>query len=172
MYLKFRIRGCALAYVTFHTVRSATAHHRLYHQKITYRCPECDKTIPTPNSLWLHLYCHKRKQFKCTTCDETFVYKSKLKQHRRRHRSQKLYECFHGSCNKKYKHPQDLTRHIAKHLNKQYECDFCNKTFLEKRLLKWHTAVHLKTAAYTCSKCGMGFKHNNQYYRHRKYCNV
>ena len=100
MYLKCRVQGCALAYVTFHSVRSATAHHHLYHCKITYKCPECDKTVLTPNSLQLHLYCYKHKQFKCITCRERFVYESKMKQHRTRHQSQKLYECFHRSCKK------------------------------------------------------------------------
>ena len=76
----------------------------------------------------------------------------------------KLFECFHGSCGHKYKHPQDLTRHVRSHLDKNFECDFCHKRFSERRLLKRHIAVHQKTYAYSCERCGAKFKHNNQLY--------
>ena len=84
------------------------------------------------------------------------------------HTTMKKYECFHGGCNKKYRHPQDLIRHIQIHQDKSYECDFCDKKFAEKRLLKRHAVIHLKITPYKCEKCNKGFKHNNQLYRHKK----
>ena len=50
-YLKCRVPGCCMAYVTFNTVRNTTAHHRLHHSAITYKCSRCAKIAPTPNSL-------------------------------------------------------------------------------------------------------------------------
>ena len=64
-----------------HTVRDIMAHHRLYHSHITYNCPECHKTLPTPILLCFHSYYHRQKRFKCTDCNQNFVYQSKLKQH-------------------------------------------------------------------------------------------
>ena len=167
-YLKCRVPGCCMAYVTFNSVRSISAHHLLHHPSVTYRCPKCTKVALTPNSLRLHMYCHEDKQFQCEVCRKRFVYQSKLKQHKHMHTTMKKYECFHGGCNKKYRHPQDLIRHIQIHQDKTYECDFCDKKFVEKRLLKRHAVIHLKITPYKCKKCNKGFKHNNQLYRHKK----
>ena len=82
-YLKCRVPGCSTAYVTFNTMRNVTAHHRLHHPTITYKCSRCAKIAPTPNSLRLHMYYHRNKQYKCNVCDQSFVYQSKLKQHKR-----------------------------------------------------------------------------------------
>ena len=169
-YLKCQVPGCCMAYVTFNSVRRITAHHLLHHPSVTYKCPKCTKVALTPNSLRLHMYCHEDKQFQCEVCRQKFVYQSKLKQHKRMHTTMKKYECFHGGCNKKYRHPQDLIRHIQIHQDKSYECDFCDKKFVEKRLLKRHAVIHLKITPYKCEKCNKGFKHNNQLYRHKKKC--
>ena len=169
-YLKCRVQGCCMAYITFHSVRNATAHHLLHHPSVTYKCSMCTKIAPMPNSLRLHMYYHKDKQYKCNVCDQKFVYRSKLKQHKCMHTKLRMYECFHEGCNKKYRHPQDLIRHIQIHQEKIFECDFCGKKFAEKRLLKRHTVVHQNINPYTCEKCSKGFKHNNQLYRHRKKC--
>ena len=50
-YLKCRVPGCSMAYVTFNTMRNATAYHRLHHPALTYKCSRCAKIAPTPNSL-------------------------------------------------------------------------------------------------------------------------
>ena len=78
------------------------------------------------------MYYHKDKQYKCNVCDQRFVYQSKLKQHKHRHTKLRMYECFHGGCNKKYRHPQDLIRHIQSRQEKIFECDFCEKKFAGK----------------------------------------
>ena len=46
-YLKCRVPGCSMAYVTFNTVRNATAHHRLHHPALTCKCSRCAKIAPT-----------------------------------------------------------------------------------------------------------------------------
>ena len=161
-----------MAYVTFNTVRSLTAHHRLHHHQVTYQCSTCNKTLPTTNSLCLHQYCHQSKEYKCAKCDKKFVHESRLKQHEPKHKMHKIFKCFHGACLKKYKHPQDLARHVESHLNVRHECDFCDKSFKEKRLLKCHLAVHLKTTSYKCANCEKSFRHSNQLYRHKKTCQM
>ena len=50
-YMKCRVPGCSMAYVTFNTMRNMTAHHRLHHPAITYKCSRCAKIAPTPTSL-------------------------------------------------------------------------------------------------------------------------
>ena len=102
------------------------------------------------------MYYHRNKQYQCNVCDQSFVYQSKLKQHKRRHTKLKMYQCFHGGCNRKYRHPQDLTRHIKSHQEKSFECDFCDKKFAEKRLLKRHLIVYQNIKVYKCEKCVKG----------------
>ena len=60
-YLKCRISGCSMAYVTFNTVRAINTHHRIYHRFVTFNCETCNKTLPTPNALQLHKYSHSMK---------------------------------------------------------------------------------------------------------------
>ena len=146
-----------MAYVTFNSVHSLTAHHRLHHHQLTYKCLKCNKTLSTPNSFHLHQYSHKARVHKCSKCDEKFVHESKLKQHERKHKMHKVFECFHDGCTKKYKHPQDLARHIDSHLDVCFECDFCEKVFKEKRLLKRHLVIHQKTTPYKCTDCKKEF---------------
>ena len=83
---------------------------------------------------------------------------------------QKLFKCFHGKCQSRYKHPQDLERHVATHNADRFECEMCDKFFSQKRLLKRHLVVHSNVCAYKCSNCKESFKHYNQLYRHRKRC--
>ena len=60
-YLKCRIPGCSMAYITFSTVRAINTHHQIYHRFITFNCGTCNKTLPIPNALWLHKYSHSMK---------------------------------------------------------------------------------------------------------------
>ena len=170
VYLKCRVPRCKLAYVTYHSVRSINAHHRTYHPGTMYTCEKCSKLLNTPTALKWHMYDHGNQAYKCDKCLKMFVYKSKLRQHRRSHIKQKLYQCCHGKCRKEYRHPQDLARHVLTHTDQFFECDLCEKMFKQKRLLRRHEAIHSNTSRYFCQWCSKGFVHNNQLYRHWKYC--
>ena len=170
VYLKCRVPCCKLAYVTYHSVRSINAHHRTYHPGTTYICEKCSKLLNTPTALKWHMYNHGNQAYKCDKCLKMFVYKSKLRQHRRSHIKQKLYQCCHGKCRKEYRHPQDLARHVLTHTDWFFECDLCEKMFKQKRLLRRHEAIHSNTSRHFCQRCSKGFVHNNQLYRHQKYC--
>ena len=171
VYLKCRIPRCKLAYVTYHSVKSINAHHRIYHSGVTYTCEMCSKLLTMLTALKWHMYSHGNQAHKCDKCNKTFVYRSKLRQHRRSHLRQRLYQCCHRKCQQEYRHPQDLARHTLTHTKKTFECDLCEKTFKQKRLLRHHEAIHSATCRYFCQSCNKGFIHNNQLFRHRKSCN-
>ena len=145
MYLKCRIPRCKLAYVTHHSVRSLNAHHRTYHSGVTYTCAMCSKLLTTPTTMKWHMHSHSSQVYKCNKCDKKFVYRSKLRQHCHSHLKQRLYQCYHRKCQQKYCHPQDLARHTLTHTMKTFECDLCEKTFKQKRLLRRHEAIHNAT---------------------------
>ena len=90
---------------------------------------------------------------KCTHCHRKFAFVSWVKQHKYVHMKSKLHKCFHGSCKKSYRWPQDLSRHINKHMNKLWSCDDCDQTFKEKCLLKRHSVKHTNVYHYKCNEC-------------------
>ena len=170
LYLKCRVRNCKQAFRPFHSVKALNVHHRIFHAKTLFKYLICPKRHRTPSSVRFHKYEHQMPAFTCTTCNKSFVFNSKLQQHRRVHIKQKLYCCFHRGCLKCYKHPEDLNRHAASHFIKKLECPLCDYSTDQRRLLKHHSTVHQNTPCYTCKRCGAGFKHYIQLYRHRQVC--
>ena len=113
--MKCRVKNCALSCITFHTVKALNTHHRTYHSHISYKCQKCKKMIYTLSTWRFHMYCQKPKVYKCEHCDDQFMFRSKLKQYKRKHFSQNLLKCFYGGSTVSYKHPQDLKRHTVVH---------------------------------------------------------
>ena len=161
-----------MSYVSLRSVKDLNTHHHLYHKLVTYQCPTCKKTLATPTAFKWHQYMHLPLTYKCDRCNNTYVYKSKLQQHSRVHHKYKKYNCCFGRCQKSYRHPQDLERHISTHSGLSFECALCNKTFWQKKLLRRHEVVHTDVTRYTCKLCNKGFKHQNQLYRHKKSCTI
>ena len=60
---------------------------------------------------------------------------SGLQLYRNLHWRYKTYECFANNCNRRYKWPQDLLRHIKVHLKVKFCCELCDYTTHESRLL-------------------------------------
>ena len=134
-YMKCRVKGFALACITFNTIKDLNTHYQIYHGNIVYKCHKCKKIINTLSTWRFHKYCQKPKVYKCDNCNKQFMFRSKLKQHRHKHISQKLFKCFYGGCNRSYKHPQDLERHTFTHQQIKFECEMCDKTFSQKHLI-------------------------------------
>ena len=112
-YLGCKIPGCSLKFPLF---REWNSYHRLVHQGIQLTCTECKKSFKTPSFLRDHVYVHSKTNYKCEKCDKNFPFKSLYRIHVHTHLRSKIHKCFAGSCNKEYKWPQDLHRHIQTHL--------------------------------------------------------
>ena len=48
-YMKCRVKGCTLAYITFSIMKDLNTHHRICHGNIVYKCHQCKKIINTPS---------------------------------------------------------------------------------------------------------------------------
>ena len=153
VYLKCRVRGCTLPYASFNRLKDLNTHHRIYHPTIYYKCRHCRKRICTPSIWQFHQYCQRPKLKKCTGCNKYFLFKSTLKQHRCCHSKVKMFRCIFGSCQLSYKHPQDLNRHVAMHQQTTFNCELCDKTFTQKRLLKRHEVIHTNLLPHVCGYC-------------------
>ena len=150
VYLKCQVKNCQQAYRSFLRVKILNVHHWIYHPKVLFSCLICPKCHCTLSSARFHKYEHQIPRYTCSTCNKQYVYQSKPWQHRRVHICYKMYHCFYGGCNKQYKHPQDLDRHVASHLGKKFDCLLCNYSNDQKRLLKHHSAVHQNKPRYNC----------------------
>ena len=156
---------------TFVTVKNWNLHHLRKHYEVKYQCSTCLKWIKTPNRFNEHKYTHREARFKCGRCSKTFYFESSLKLHKHLHKRYKTYKCFSKDCNKIYKWPQDLLRHVKNHLGRNLHCKDCSYTTFEKRLLIQHVATHLDVKKYKCRQnCIQTFKHCMQRYRHEKNC--
>ena len=89
LYLKCRIPGCNMLYVTLHSVKELNAHHHIYHRGITYQCSACKKPWPHPqpsSGTSTHMPCCyinvksvTNLMFTRVNCDNTHVYTLSIK---------------------------------------------------------------------------------------------
>ena len=149
----------------FTTTRDWNSHHRVQHGT-KLKCNFCSKSYPSPSSYRDHQYTHWDSQLRCQQCNRKFPFLSVLKNHRRAHLTQRLFKCFSVGCKRSFKHPQDLHRHIGKHLGKKFVCDTCGHTTYQSRLLECHQVVHQDKKKYRCSQCHFKMKYKWSLDRH------
>ena len=168
-YFKCKEIGCTH---TFATLKGWNLHHRPHHNTLI-KCANCNKMFTTPSAHRAHKNLHAPLKYVCGTCGNAFPYNSTLRVHRHVHTSQCLFCCFAGSCTKQYKWPQDLHRHVTKHLNKSLQCTFCTYTTTEKRLSNQHKLVHdewPEVYPFHCSGCDYRSKYYSPYHKHLCSC--
>ena len=168
-YIACKIPGCSSK---FPSVREWNSHHRLVHRGTLLKCNVCMKKFNTPSFLRDHAYVHSKSNYKCEKCDKNFPFKSLYRIHVRTHLRSKIYKCFAGSCNKEYKWPQDLHRHILTHLQKRYNCNMCDYSNTQKYLLKRHLKKHSDKTNYECELCEFKCKWYTQLKRHLTKCTI
>ena len=112
------------------------------------------------------------KKFPCELCGKLFGQQSYLINHIARHRnpSSELFYC--STCKKRFKTQDNLNLHIkALHMSspgqKPYQCELCNKTFINITGLRSHQAVHEKDTPFCCNICKVQFKRKHSLERHQ-----
>ena len=138
-YFKCVVAGCIR---TFDKIRDWNFHHHLSY-KTQIKCAVCGKNFVTPSSRRAHKNIHAAHKFNCKICHKFYAYG--LHQHKIIHNKSKKYRCFHGTCRKAYKWPQDLTRHIQHHMNPQWACDQCDFVLKKSDHLKNINICHATT---------------------------
>ena len=118
--------------------------HRRNHK--SWRCTICGKTVAGTTSLKAHnLRCIKDVQpkFQCQICNYTSVAKSDFKRHLNTHTVSptKLHSC--NVCDFETEAKTLLRKHVRKHTSRpKYECQKCNKMFVNKDKFEQHVADH------------------------------
>lgn len=67
-----------------------------------------------------------------------------------------------GQCNKSFKYPSDLKKHLQIHTDiKKFKCDDCGRFFRRLHQLNVHQRIHSGEKPYVCNRCGMAFRHDS-----------
>ncbi|XP_028401522.1 zinc finger and BTB domain-containing protein 24-like isoform X2 [Dendronephthya gigantea] len=65
-------------------------------------------------------------------------------------------------CNKAFKYPSDLKKHLQIHTDiKKFKCDECNRFFRRLHQLIVHQRIHTGEKPYVCKHCGTAFRHDS-----------
>ena len=140
--------------------RSVTKKRLAFHVcGLNSKCLKCGQGFENDASRNDHMIHEHQmeKEHSCHLCGKMFWTSSGVNKHLEAHKE--LVEC--SQCGKKVKH---LQRHIAvEHSGeKRYKCQYCEKTFIWKRLLDNHVdCVHLNARRYPC-RYGCDFRFNDQ----------
>ncbi|XP_065073945.1 oocyte zinc finger protein XlCOF22-like [Ochlerotatus camptorhynchus] len=102
----------------------------------------------------------------CRHCDIEFEDNRQYKKHMRKH-SEKRFECEY--CSRKFAEQSLLRNHTLRHTGeKAHVCEVCNARFYEKNLLNMHMRTHGDERPYACDTCGKRFKTKSLLNTHSK----
>lgn len=155
-------------------------HMKKEHSTVNLECPVCKKICATTNLYEYHLKTHNEdKRFKCQYCPKQFLQPHHLRHHERIHTGERPHLC--TICGLAFKLKINLNEHYAKKHNEIikivnpkfsksaiFECTECEKTFVNRTMLKQHVVIHSKDKKYTCSICGESFNVERYLKRHLK----
>ena len=125
------------------------------------QCDICGKISKDKEAYWNHKYKHNLKNasqnIPCDHCDQIFSHRNLLNDHIKRVR-ESMFPC--TICGKII-NSKTMNQHmLAIHSIKQYaryKCEFCEKEFAQKSLLKYHMNSHTGDKPFKCKYCGQGF---------------
>ena len=163
---------CDICDQDFHSPGELKSHENVTHQGIRnlVQCKYCNIKI-TPAYLQKHINSiHlKNKDLKCSICSDTFALKDSLQKHMNfvhlglenlsnsRRKSRSKQTC--NFCQKIFVSRSVLKLHIDSiHLQKKHTCSICNEIFAFGQGLQRHVkAVHFKERKFTCGFCTKTF---------------
>ena len=157
----FRCQQCAFR---SDTQGKMNDHFRNSHPPV--KCPECDDTFTTPNTLARHRYTHGELTKVCRDCDKKFAFAHELKIHRFSHRRHPAFKCAYPDCDKAFFREGELTKHAKIHKKIVWKCEYCDYESYDECNLKGHMALHSKIKKHVCSLCSARFTFYMQLLRH------
>ena len=133
-----------------------------------YTCEYCDRQFCDKTGLSKHVKIHtSEKTFFCDECDSAFFEKRDLSRHKASHLNKKTPEF---NIEWRYKSVQadsnDASSVEESQQEKEYLCNFCEKTFTQRSSCTRHMQSHKNEKPHTCNTCGKNFTRKGHLQRH------
>lgn len=128
-------------------------------------CDLCGKSFTTEMKLLRHVSVHKTRErnLHCSFCPKKFFRKDILSVHEKIHTSPVVCK----ECGKKFPEERYLENHMLLHLEKNYDCMYCSKSFANQDLLKKHYEVHNDSLSHVCHFCLKRFQSKLDLKKHK-----
>ncbi|KAJ9581534.1 hypothetical protein L9F63_023290, partial [Diploptera punctata] len=131
----------------------------------SYSCGFCGRSFAERSALDEHFQNHiARRPHHCEICKKSFRMKWQFDKHQIKHTGVKpKYNC--NVCEKSFVDKSSLETHLETHVEKpRVECDVCKKTFKDAKELKDHAHTHKKNGSYFCEVCKKKYSMRARFY--------
>lgn len=166
IHTKVKDQICEICGKRFSTQTAMKVHMKSHSNERLYPCKLCSYAGRTASALYIHMSTHSTSLCICQVCSKTFKSNRNLYDHLRRvHSKIKRHQC--NYCDKKFVDKYMLKVHLRYHTGlRPYQCKLCDKSFIRSDGLKEHMATHGERAAYYCGECGKKFACRRSITRH------
>ena len=191
---------CGICAKQYQSKGALKRHLRRHTDENKFVCNQCDKAFDFKYLLSRHEKVHDsgamKERHMCEVCGKSFCSTGALSDHKKFKHLNEGFLC--TTCDKIFKNPYHLRRHIGTHQNdkkvckncggyfrqlKNHEktcsressvpaetCHVCGKKFLEKRYLKEHMKYKHSPITIICEVCGKNFHNRKTMLKHKKKC--
>ena len=151
--------------------KNAFREHVRKHQESIHECAQCSKILKSVCALKDHIHDVHGSTYTCFHCEKVFKKKHGLSQHiMENHDQSKAYEC--DLCDKIFINERSYKHHVEAHsIGETFEHFVCSKKFNTRHSLKNH-GMNAHDEENTCNICNKKFTHGQSLQRHEKQCTV
>ncbi|KAI5634068.1 gastrula zinc finger protein XlCGF57.1-like [Phthorimaea operculella] len=142
-----KLFACDLCGKRYSVKSTLLMHRRVQHEKVKYPCEYCPKTFTRASYLKTHTQSHlvtgKPRPFLCNfiDCDRSYSTKHSLLVHiAYAHTTKRPHVC--DICKRGFATASGLKYHRTSHISSELYCNYCSKSFSNKRIFQKHIKTH------------------------------